>query len=163
ASAPPAPGTSHATQPLTDTLQPCRSTPLTPAFALRHSSSPAPLSPCPAPLLLTPAISGSAQASFRSSPLRTARCRTLSTCSVHLRFATGLPTLISVCPVYLYRSTLNAASRLINIVAPSLRLSCFSFFVSSSLNLSDSVPPGWRCTAGRGLSVGSSSTCRLPP
>ncbi len=87
---------------------------------------------------------------FRKSP-------SICCASALSRPETGVPTAMSVLPVYRLNSTLNAASVAMNGVAPRSRASRERRAATSAGTVNGATAPVSSRTAGRGRSVGSSS------
>ncbi len=82
--------------------------------------------------------------------------------SARVRLAMAVPTLTSSCLAYLPSTVWNAASSTMKGVAPSCCASVFTASQSPFDHWKLRVSPRKLCTAGRGLSVGSSSACGAP-
>ncbi|HEX5872798.1 MAG TPA: hypothetical protein VFY65_20345 [Longimicrobium sp.] len=104
---------------------------------------------------------GSPPSSVRSTSVLTKKPIS-SSVSGRVRPAIGLPTTTSSVPAYLPSSTWKAASITMYSVAPSPRATACSRCTSAAGSSTASRAPRYVCTAGRGWSVGSSSSAGAP-
>ncbi len=104
---------------------------------------------------------GSPDRSVRSTSVLTKKPISSST-SPRPRPATGLPTTTSSLPLYRDSSVWKAPSATMYSVTPSCRPSARSLSSTSAGSWTCSLAPRKLCTAGRGWSVGSSSSSGAP-